>query len=172
MSLLRSPIPEQELERAKNILVSGIYMNIEKQSDRLEELTRNVISPRSRSNAMAALRSTSSKRTFARSVPRMFRKKWIPCSSGPLLSCWRETRQLAKFGRRVNCFRLYWVGSDVIILTYSISLLEVVELVFEVGVFSVFVVVLFLHQSQLLILILQLGLKVFALCITLRNHLL
>jgi predicted Zn-dependent peptidase len=42
LALLREPIPEVELERAKNILLAGIYMNVEKQSDRLEELTRNV----------------------------------------------------------------------------------------------------------------------------------
>ena len=43
MAMLREPIPEVELQRAKNILLQGIYMNIEKQSDRLEELTRNVL---------------------------------------------------------------------------------------------------------------------------------
>jgi len=36
LSLLRKPIPEVELERAKNILLASIYTNIEKQSDRLE----------------------------------------------------------------------------------------------------------------------------------------
>ena len=40
--MLKDPIPEIELERAKNILLAGIFMNTEKQSDRLEDLTRNV----------------------------------------------------------------------------------------------------------------------------------
>lgn len=42
LSRLREPIPEEELERAKNILIASIYANIERQSDRLEELTKHV----------------------------------------------------------------------------------------------------------------------------------
>ena len=35
LSLLQEKIPEEELERAKNILIAGIYANVERQSDRL-----------------------------------------------------------------------------------------------------------------------------------------
>ncbi len=51
MSLLREQISPVELERAKSILLASIYMNIEKQSDRLEELTRNVLHHRPRFTA-------------------------------------------------------------------------------------------------------------------------
>ena len=36
LALLRERVPEEELERAKNILIAGIYANVERQSDRLE----------------------------------------------------------------------------------------------------------------------------------------
>jgi predicted Zn-dependent peptidase len=54
LSKLREPIPEEELERAKNILIASIYANIERQSDRLEELTKHVQVPLARSILMAA----------------------------------------------------------------------------------------------------------------------
>jgi hypothetical protein len=38
-------IPEEELNRAKHMLISSIYMNIERQSDRLEELSKHVPPP-------------------------------------------------------------------------------------------------------------------------------
>ncbi len=40
--LLLREIPEAELERVKNMLVGSIYANIERQCDRLEELTKHV----------------------------------------------------------------------------------------------------------------------------------
>jgi hypothetical protein len=35
-------IPEEELNRAKNILTASVYANIERQGDRLEEMTKHV----------------------------------------------------------------------------------------------------------------------------------
>jgi hypothetical protein len=36
-------IPEEELNRAKNILTASVYANIERQGDRLEEMTKHVL---------------------------------------------------------------------------------------------------------------------------------
>lgn len=38
----RKPIPEEELNRAKNMLKRSILLNMENQGDRLEETIRNV----------------------------------------------------------------------------------------------------------------------------------
>ena len=51
--LLRS-VSEGELERVKNMLVASIYANIERQSDRLEELTKHVPAAPPRSTTTTA----------------------------------------------------------------------------------------------------------------------
>jgi hypothetical protein len=42
LHLLREPVPLDELNRAKNILKINILLTIERQGDRLEEITKNV----------------------------------------------------------------------------------------------------------------------------------
>jgi hypothetical protein len=39
---LKYLIPEEELNRAKNILTASVYANVERQCDRLEEMTKHV----------------------------------------------------------------------------------------------------------------------------------
>ena len=41
MSLLKEKIPDEELNRAKNILKMNILMAIERKDDRVEEIARN-----------------------------------------------------------------------------------------------------------------------------------
>ena len=42
LAKLRLKIPEEELNRSKNILISSLSTNTERQADRLEELTKHI----------------------------------------------------------------------------------------------------------------------------------